>query len=367
MTVDRFWDLLSKKVSSEASETELKELEEIILTHPDWKNTAEALSILEHQSIPFENNQAEAAFEKHIERMRKCDIEFHDPHVLLNSEPELQGKKSGIRKWKLAVGLFVVSGLIFFILRNDILSPGRIANERVPLSQVSTKPGSRTQIQLPDGSTVWLNSNSNLTYGEDFGKKIREVNLTGEAFFDVVKDHSRPFIIHTKVIDVKVLGTAFNVKSYPNDANTETSLIRGKVEVTVKNRENTKYYLQPNEKVIVANNAVSEVTPVIKKQEYIKPLVSIQPLTYYHFDSSIIETSWVENKLIFQENETFKEVALKMERWYGVHISFADPKLAEYRMYGSFTKETIKQALDALKIVFNFNFKIDGDEIIITK
>jgi ferric-dicitrate binding protein FerR (iron transport regulator) len=214
---------------------------------------------------------------------------------------------------------------------------------------------------------VWLNSNSNLTYGEDFGKKIREVNLTGEAFFDVVKDHSRPFIIHTKVIDVKVLGTAFNVKSYPNDANTETSLIRGKVEVTVKNRENTKYYLQPNEKVIVANNAVSEVTPVIKKQEYIKPLVSIQPLTYYHFDSSIIETSWVENKLIFQENETFKEVALKMERWYGVHISFADPKLAEYRMYGSFTKETIKQALDALKIVFNFNFKIDGDEIIITK
>jgi ferric-dicitrate binding protein FerR (iron transport regulator) len=117
----------------------------------------------------------------------------------------------------------------------------------------------------------------------------------------------------------------------------------------------------------VSNNVLRDATPVIKKQEEVKPLISIQPLTYYHLDSSIIETSWVENKLIFQENEPFSEVALKMERWYGVHIHFADPRLSEYRMYGSFTKETIRQALDALKLGFNFNYKINGDEITITK
>ena len=93
-----------------------------------------------------------------------------------------------------------------------------------------------------------------MTYDKNFGKNIREVNLTGEAFFDVTKDSSHPFIIHTNVIDIKVLGTEFNVRSYPNDANTETSLIRGKVEVTVKNRANEKIYLEPNEKLVVAND-----------------------------------------------------------------------------------------------------------------
>jgi ferric-dicitrate binding protein FerR (iron transport regulator) len=138
------------------------------------------------------------------------------------------------------------------------------------------------------------------------------------------------------------------------------------VEVTVKNRENAKYYLKPNEKVIVANNVTApEVRPA--GQQETKPLVSIQPLTRYHVDSSIIETSWVENKLIFQENESFKDVALKMERWYGVHIHFVDPDVAEYRMFGSFTTETIKQALDALKIASNFNYKMNKDEIVISK
>jgi ferric-dicitrate binding protein FerR (iron transport regulator) len=166
------------------------------------------------------------------------------------------------------------------------------------------------------------------------------------------------------VIDVKVLGTEFNVKAYPDDAYTETSLIRGSVEVTVKNRSNEKHYLKPNEKISVVNNIVSEETHSVTKP---KPYILTEPLTYYHTDSTVIETSWVENKLIFQENETFKEVALKMERWYGVHISFADEQVSQIRPFGSFTNETISQALDALRESFRFNYKITGTNIIITK
>jgi len=368
MTADRFWDLLSKKISSEASETELKELEGILSRNSELENTAAAMSFFEsHDVAPDNDNETQLAFERHAARLSEIDAEFSKLYPHDSPELEVQhSNRTSVTRWvnSMLVVLVVASSILIF--RNSIVSDDKVVGRHAIHSQVSTKPGSKTQIELPDGSTVWLNASSNLTYGANFGKELREVNLNGEAFFDVVKDPAHPFIIHTHVVDVKVLGTAFNVRSYTNDANTETSVIRGQVEVTVKNRENTKYYLKPNEKVIVANN-VSTPSVATARQDQTKPLVSIQPLTRYHVDSSIIETSWIENKLIFQENETFGEVALKMERWYGVHIRFVDPDVAEYRMYGSFTTETVKQALDALKIGFNFNYKMSKDEIIVTK
>jgi len=377
MRIDRFWDLLSKKISAEASQAELKELEEILLGHPDWKNTADALEILGHQSTSFENNNdAEQAFEVHIERMKRADIGFNQT-ALYYAESGVKEKanKGNRTKWWLYAAIVAVNVLCFFIFNNNNNTSEKRINRLSTLSQVTTKPGSKTQIQLPDGSTVWLNASSNLTYDKNFGKNLREINLTGEAFFDVMKDSSRPFIIHTKVIDIKVLGTAFNVRSYPNDANTETSLIRGKVEVTVKNRSNEKVYLEPNEKLVVANNVVADkpvnkMTPKNESDSYRiqeKPLYSIQHLTYYPVDSAIIETSWVDNRLLFQSNETFREVALKMERWYGVQISFNDEKVAGYHPFGSFRNETITQALDALRLGLKFNYKIEGNKIIITQ
>jgi len=368
MNDDRFWELLSKQAFAEANEAELKELEESLPDHPDWKNIAETLLTLSHQSLPGEKNQeVEAAFEKHIERIRNTNIDFKETYSLDNSEPEIEFKNRSarkIRKWVLLFGAVSVVLVFSWIFGRNLYSSRLLQHKKSQLSQVTTKPGSKTQIQLPDGSNVWLNANSNLTYDKDFGKELREVNLTGEAFFDVVKDAAHPFIIHTKVIDVKVLGTEFNVRAYPNDAYTETSLIRGSVEVTIKNRPNEKHYLKPNEKVSVANNILNET---MQKTAKSIPFILMQPLTYYHADSTVIETSWVQNKLIFQENETFSEVALKLERWYGVHISFANEEVAQIRPFGSFTNETISQALDALGESFKFNYKISGTNIIITK
>ena len=367
MVIDRFWELLSKKESGEVNAAELKEFEEILLAHPEWKKTANTLSNLNFHSNILEAGEAEQAFEIHLDRMKKADVEFSDKELTdIGTEST---KRNNSRKWLASLISIATLLLAFFIFRNAI----NTSEKKIPstLSQVTTKPGSKTQIQLPDGSTVWLNASSNLTYDKNFGKNIREVSLSGEAFFEVTKDSSHPFIIHTNVIDVKVLGTAFNVRSYPGDANTETSLIRGKVEVTVKNRSNEKVYLEPNEKLIVANNNLTINKPATTqapvKNVSEKPIYSVQHLTYYPVDSTIIETSWVENKLIFQENETFKEVALKMERWYGVKINFADEELAQIRLFGSFTNETISQALDALHEGFGFNYKISGNVITITK
>ena len=374
MTIDRFWELLSKKNCGEVSVAEIKEFEDILLAHPEWKSTADGLSNLNFESTDFgDNNEAELAFETHLIRMKKADIGFTDAE---SNAAEIDIPKSrGIsKKWLVSVGMVATAVALFFVLKH-MVGFSEVKNKKQSiLSRVSTKPGSRTtQIQLPDGSVVRLNSSSSLTYDKNFGKNLREVNLTGEAFFDVTKDSSHPFLIHTKVIDIKVLGTSFNVRSYPNDANTETSLIRGKVEVTVKNRANEKIYLQPNEKLVVANNnslnqtLTDQPEPQETKTDLSpKPIYSVQHLTYDP-DSTVIETSWIENRLIFQENETFKEVALKMERWYGVQINFTSEKVGGYRPFASFKNETITQALEELKLGLKFNYKIEGNIITITQ
>lgn len=365
MTAERFWDLLSKKISGEASQDELNEFAELAANHPDWQSTVETLSSIWQQAIPSQHNEAETAFVPHVEKMKQLGIEFSE-HRATYSEigvPEKNASRSKTRRWLVSTMVIVVVAVGVFVLKNEKSGGDKLASNALPISQVSTKSGSKTRIQLPDGSTVWLNASSDLTYDKNFGKNLREVNLVGEAFFDVVRDPERPFIIHTRVIDVKVLGTQFNVRAYPNDAYTEASLIKGSVEVAVKNRPNEKHYLKPNEKVSVANNIDQSPEKITK----VKPLVVTESLTHYHGDSTIIETSWVDNKLVFQENENFKEVALRMERWYGVHIDFADEKISEYRIYGSFTIETIEQALDALKESVKFNYKRNGNDIIITQ
>jgi ferric-dicitrate binding protein FerR (iron transport regulator) len=373
MTIERFWELLSKRHSGEASSAEMEEFDEILIAHPEWKNTADTLSNLNFQSTVFGDNEAELAFETHLNRMKKADVGFSDVESS-TSEIEILKKTGNFKKWLIPVGVVAAGLALFFVFKNMIGFSEKKGKKQSTLSQVSTKSGSRTQIQLPDGSVVRLNSSSSLTYDKNFGKNVREVNLTGEAFFDVTKDSSHPFIIHTNVIDIKVLGTAFNVRSYPNDANTETSLIRGKVEVTVKNRANEKIYLEPNEKLVVLNDN-STIKTLANQHEQgnkktdlsPKPIYSVQHLTYYPVDSTIIETSWIDNRLIFQENETFKEVALRMERWYGVQINFASEKVAGYRPFASFKNETITQALDELKLGFKFNYKIEGNIITITQ
>jgi ferric-dicitrate binding protein FerR (iron transport regulator) len=269
--------------------------------------------------------------------------------------------------WISAAAVLIIAILFFGIKYFS----GASSSERThaSVSKVSTKPGSRSQLQLPDGSKVWLNASSILTYDEDFGKKLREVSLTGEAFFDVVKDPSHPFIIHTNVMDVKVLGTEFNVKSYPEDKSSEISVIRGSVELTVKNKSQDKIYLKPNEKIVVHNDVV-EIEPGQSNQNQNpqkREIFSLQQINYNEIDSTIIETSWVQNRLIFQQNETFREVALKMERWYGVNIRFENEAVAESRVFGSFTTETIFQALDALKEGFKFSYRVNGNEIIISQ
>jgi transmembrane sensor len=370
LTNDKFWDILAKKISGEATDIELNELE-LMLEDPDLKSLAETLTSMWGHQVPADNTKTFMALERHIQRMEQKGVEFNrfqkEEQTYFN---ERETVKKHLLSPKMILGVSALATailiFIFVIIKNDHNSFSQYTHLTHPVSQVTTRPGSKTQLRLPDGTSVWLNASSNLTYDENFGKNLREVNLSGEAFFDVVKDPSRPFIIHTKAINIKVLGTEFNVKAYPDDAYTETSLIRGSVEVTIKNRPEEKHYLKPNEKMLVVNDQPEE--KLVKKHKEVMPLITTEALTYDSTDNTVVETSWVNNHLIFHQNETFAEMAPRLERWYGVHITFENQKAAnDYKPFVSFTNETVTQALDDLKLAYKFNYKINGTEITITQ
>lgn len=224
---------------------------------------------------------------------------------------------------------------------------------------VSTQKGSRLQAKLPDGTTVWLNAGSHLEYDDHYGKVVRNVFLTGEAFFDVTHNKEKPFIIHTTAMDLKVLGTTFNVRAYPEEKRTEAALITGMLEVSFSNQPEKKVVLKPAEKISVSNdkNATDSVW-VESSITADKPIMSVSSVTYQPGDSSVVETSWTKNKLVFR-NKTFEEITMEMSRWYNVNFEVHDKNLLARRFTGTFETETISDALTRLSESYKFWFVYD--------
>lgn len=360
MPQNRFCHLLGKKLSGEATEEELLELEALMSQHPEWLFAAQHLFDI-WKLQPMENKDLSlAAFEKHLMDMEQKGIDisaWKEEEV-----PEEGGRSLLRRRMTWAIAACVTAVCCFFLL-----SPLFRSEPAMPvksLSEISTRPGSKSKLVLPDGSKVWLNAGSRLVYNKDFGTDNRDVTLEGEAFFDVVKMPGLPFKIKTKTIQIKVLGTAFNVKSYADEPTTETSLIRGKVEITVNQRPEEVFILNPNEKLTIANIITENKKDKVEREEI--PLVLKNHLTYQNEDSTAVEVAWTENKLVFTD-ESFADVAKKMERWYDIKIEFKDEELQHERITGSFANETITQALEALRISTPFRFDIEQNKITIKK
>lgn len=360
MSQEKFWVLLAKKLSGQASGDELDELENLINDHPEWQYAIQNLTDLWKQEPAKDMMQAEDAYMLHLHRMTEMNIPFGDSFGTVSPAP----KNKRIRKWYWSAAAAALITFSIFGISKIAGNKNSKAIAVKEVNEISTRPGSKSKIQLPDGSLVWLNAGSKLTYTKEYGQQLREVTLTGEGYFDVVKMKEKPFIIHTTNINIKVLGTAFNIKAYPEDKQTETSLIRGSIEVTIKNRPNNKIILSPNEKLIVENEDIIRKETEKNEEKNSSPAISINKLKRSGADSTVAETQWVENKLVFND-ESFADVVIRMERWYDVEIELNDPKLQQKRLTGNFEKETIDQALEALQLTIPFKHEQTGNKIII--
>lgn len=364
---EKFWVLFSKKLSGEATAAELSELESLINDHPEWQFAIQNLEDLWQHQAPKDYSQEEDAYMLHIHRMKELGVPFGEEPV---ERPAL-GKRKMMKWYWIAAASVIIGCLVVF---GSFFTGKKKSNELArEVNEISTRPGSKSKVELPDGSVVWLNAGSKLTYNKDFGVAKREVTLVGEGFFDVTKNKEKPFIIHTSSINIKVLGTVFNVKAYNTDKQTETSLIHGSIEVTIRNRPNDKIILSASEKLIVENNidgiesttsGKSDKENYTKEKEGFGSLISIKKVYYNPSDSAVAETEWINNRLVFRD-EAFSDLAIQMERWYNVNIEIRNSKTAAERLNGTLETETITQALDALKETTSFRYEKTGNNIII--
>ncbi|HVI43353.1 MAG TPA: FecR domain-containing protein [Chitinophaga sp.] len=351
MEQEKIWSLLGKKLSGEATMAELRELEELLQQQPELRYKAAVLSGLQ-QPVSNEawEQRTDEAWERHVHRM---DDE-HSPEVTVEQPVAGIPRRKRMAMVIAITALMAATGSYTAYMVNGRHGHGKTQN--VSLAEIHTENGVRSKTILPDGSTVWLNGGSNLQYQPGMkGANGREVMLSGEAFFEVSPDAARPFVIRSNGMTVRVLGTSFNIKAYPGDATMETSLITGALEIIPGNDPASAVRLAPNQKIIIPYVPGNNATAASYHVENIRP----------QEEGMISETAWRDNYLVFN-NDSFSEIALKIERWYGVKVYLQDKQLKDYHFTGTFSKESYKEVLEALKATSSFRYRITGNETFIS-
>ena len=206
----------------------------------------------------------------------------------------------------------------------------RLDAKQVVWQTIKTPVGMQTDFLLPDGSHVWLNSGSVFKFPASFAKDKRQVELVGEAFFDVSKDASHPFLVKAGKMNVEVKGTRFNIINYPDETITELILESGSVRLFSGDYEDQKTItlIKPGELASLDNNQNQLSVINVDVEKY---------------------TAWKEGKLIFRDDQ-MDEVVKKLNRWFNVEIALQSSELKEYVYTATYRDETLPQILELLKI-----------------
>jgi transmembrane sensor len=371
---ERFAELITRKLSGEATADELIELNQHLHDNAHNQYFSEIITAYWHTKLQATSITGDDVNFNHILKTAAQPLEDSVNEVRifeLNAKKVRKAKHIKLLKWVSVAAVFLgicfSSGYLYFAQTGKQFAVNTSNNE------VVVKRGSKSRLLLPDGTQIWLNGDSKLIYDQKFNADTREVELQGEAYFDVTKDKNRPFIIHTKAMDIKVLGTVFNVKAYIEDKTTEASLIHGSIEASFKDRPDEKIILKPNEKIVFANNGQLSITQKrvgANKNIIVQPtpIITITKITYEanRKDSLVAETSWTKNTLVFH-SETFEDLASRLERWYNVKIKFENEAIKQIKLTGTFEKESIQEVIGYLSSTARFSYKINKDEITISK
>jgi ferric-dicitrate binding protein FerR (iron transport regulator) len=282
--------------------------------------------------------EPEAEPEQRLKYNRILDRIHHQINISQNSERWVVQKNPG---WKQLLPFLtraaailllpVLSALIYVTMTGKDKMVGN-TNDLV----VEAPAGSKVSFELGDGTKVWLNHGSKLTYPYRFEGENRKVFLVGEAYFSVAQNKKIPFVVGTNRMEVKATGTAFNVSAYPDDSFVETTLVEGRVIVNDRSTNKELKVLSPNEclKFNLQQNEYSMESGNTSKN-----------------------IAWKEGLLVFR-NDSLETVAKKLERWFNVEVVITNKKAFEFTYTATFTNETLAQVLDLMTIPTPVSYKL---------
>ena len=302
----------------------------------------------------FEGNasfEEEAAVKQWMEESAENRLAFlkerklFDAMLLLGNEEIIKNgkKRFSINLSSLRTELIKIAAVVAITLGGSYFYyQSSLEKELMAMQTITVPAGQRINITLVDGTNVWLNARTSLSYPVKFGKNNRQVVLDGEAYFDVTKDKSKPFIVQTDNYNVELLGTQFDVNAYSETGEFETTLMSGSVKVASASDSTQKITLKPNNKVFLQDGKL-HVTAVDDYNPY----------------------RWKEGLICFK-NETFTSIMKDFEKYYGLTIQVKNKNVFKYVYTGKFRQtDGIDYALRVLQKDIKFTYQRDDENQII--
>jgi len=253
-----------------------------------------------------------------------------------NEKPQVNLRLKILNVYSRVAAILLLPILLYGVY-STFYRPAEIKNSSVV--EIFSPHGARTRFQLPDGTQGWLNSGSSLKYTTNF-QKDRHLDLIGEAWFEVVHNEGNPFIVTTASLDVKVLGTKFNVAAFADDKVTEVVLQEGKVFVTGNNKTFSTE-MAPNEKFTYNKELQTNTIQTVNADQF---------------------SAWKDGMLVFR-NEPLSEVLKRIGRWYNVEFVLTDPELSKFRYRATFQEEQVEEVIRLISLTAPIEYTFDNREI----
>lgn len=328
-----FYRLLAKKMAGEISPSEDDFLNTIIQSSEDARRAAYNAHQIWSANI-FDEQDSELISQNET-REKIWQTSFGKKKAAYSKT-----NISGFLRYAAVFAIIISVAVSIFFIKDDATT----VDPEVTVLKKHTSPGQKSSITLRDGTIVWLNSGSSITYWSDYNENIRLIKLEGQAFFEVFKDQSKPFLVKCGDLKIEALGTSFDVNGY-SGAPIQVSLLTGSVQLTVPwhEQEPDKLILKPGEYSVIGEN-----NEIVEKG---------------NFDPYEV-MAWKEGRLIF-DNATIDEILPRLELWYGVDIHNQLSFNKEKPFTGTFEKENLENVLESIKTVLQFKVELKDDEITI--
>ncbi|MBV7530613.1 FecR domain-containing protein [Chitinophaga sp. sic0106] len=333
---DHFVLLVTRKLVGVATPAEIAELDALLEQSPVWKEKYHHLRHYFEDPLQVSAENTEQALQLTLNKIKSPQP--------ANVHP-IGSAKSGRWKWIAAVtaaAVLIPVGVFLFITANNQTTDA----PRQQWVKRSNGKAIRSFIELGDGSKIWLNAESVVTYPEKFRGNSREIFLEGEAFFDVASNARRPFVIHLKNGTIKVLGTSFNIRAYANEP-VQTAVVTGKVAFIPRYEDNKKI------------GDTIFITPDVKVSYTASSGTLIKGNTIGSEDKA-----WTEGRLIFR-NATLEEIGASLERNFNKRVEFEANAPKQFRLTGSFHNNSLEDIMYYLSKSKAFHYRITDSTLVI--